>query len=142
MAGHPRFGDPKTLCREGRLTAFQRTEDYKILEISTPEVDMGDDTLKDAWALRIDASLPRSDQRYWNVACPNCRRLMVFEDDRLRIDRESPQHTRYECRCGYLISEPERVLAVRNAKAEEEAGSPQSRARACIQAFTSTPSSP
>lgn len=113
----PGFGDPDTLA-EGRLTAFQRTEDYKILEISTPEVDMGDDTLKTPGHCRIDASFRRSDQRFWNVACPNCRKLMVFDDDRLRIDRESPQHSRYECRCGYLISEPERVLAVRNAKAE------------------------
>jgi len=113
----PGFGDPDTLA-EGRLTAFQRTEDYKILEISTPEVDMGDDTLKTPGHCRIDASFRRSDQRFWNVACPNCRRLMVFDDERLRIDQESPQFTRYECRCGYLISEPERVLAVRNAKAE------------------------
>lgn len=113
----PGFGDPDTLA-EGRLTAFQRTEDYKVLEISTPEVDMGDDTLKTPGHCRIDASFRRSDQRYWNVACPNCRRLMVFDDERLRIDRESPQHTRYECRCGYLISEPERVLAVRGAKAQ------------------------
>lgn len=114
----PGFGDPETLFF-GRFTAFRRTKDYKILEISTPEVDTGDETGEAPGHCRIDRSFKRSDQRFWNVACPECHRLFVHDIARLRIDRDHPHRSRYEClSCTHEISEAERVAAVRNAKGE------------------------
>lgn len=111
----PGFGDPDDLFR-GRFTAFRRTKDWKILEISTPEVDSGDEEGNNPAHCRIDRSFMRSDQRYWNVVCPECQRLFVHDPVRLLIDRMHPHRSRYECRCGHHVSEAERVSAVRRAK--------------------------
>lgn len=110
----PGFGDPEDLFF-GRFTAFRRTKSWKILEISTPEVDSGadDDGAEEAKGhCRIDRSFRRSDQRYWHCLCPNCGVLFVHRFDWLRIDDRHPHLTRYECECGHLITESERVLAI------------------------------
>lgn len=116
----PGYGDSDDLFR-GRFTAFRRTKDWKHLEISTPEIDSGDETGEHAAHCRIDRSFKRSDQRYWNVLCPECRRLFVYEPTRLKIDRKQPHRTRYQCQhagCGHEISEAERVYGVRHAEGE------------------------
>ena len=105
--------DPETLFF-GRFTAFRRTKDYKILNISTPEVDTGDEAGETDGHCRIDRRFKQSDQRYWNVACPACGRLFVHDFARLKVDREHPHRTRYQCHhCPHLITEAERVAAVR-----------------------------
>jgi len=104
--------DPENLFF-GRFTAFRRLRNYKIFNISTPEVDSGDENAEGGGHCRIDKAFRRSDQRYWHVPCPKCGVLFVHQIDRLRIDDAHPHRTTYECECGYLISEAERVAAVR-----------------------------
>lgn len=109
----PGRGDPETLFF-GRFTAFRRTKDFKILEISTPEVDTGDETGKTPGHCRIDRSFMRSDRRFWNIACAECGGLLVQGDAGLVVDYAHPHKTRYRCpHCGHLISEGERVAGVR-----------------------------
>lgn len=105
--------DPENLFF-GRFTAFRRTKSYKILEISTPEVDSGSEPGQEPEGhCRIDRSFRRSDQRFWNCLCPECGERFVHEFARLKIDEQHPHRTRYECTCGHLLSEAERVIAVR-----------------------------
>jgi phage terminase large subunit GpA-like protein len=113
----PGYGDPEDLFF-GRFTAFRRTRSWKILEISTPEVDSGDELGEAEGHCRIDRSFRRSDQRYWHVPCPECGGLFRHEFDRLRIDAAHPHKSAYECpHCGHLVSEAERVLALRSPAA-------------------------
>lgn len=102
--------DPENLFF-GRFTAFRRTKSFKILEISTPEVDLGDDQMEGH--CRIDRSYQASDQRKWNCLCPECKKPFVHRFDRFKIDEAHPHLSKYECLCGHMISEAERVLAVR-----------------------------
>ncbi|MEX0745688.1 MAG: terminase gpA endonuclease subunit [Phycisphaeraceae bacterium] len=104
--------DPENLYF-GRFTAFRRTKSWKILEISTPEVDTGDEHGEAEGHCRIDRSFRRSDQRYWNCACPACRQPFVHRFDNLRVDEQHPHRSVYEHACGHRISEAERVVAVR-----------------------------
>jgi phage terminase large subunit GpA-like protein len=71
----PGYGDPEDLFF-GRFTAFRRTKSWKILEISTPEVDSGDELGEAEGHCRIDRSFRRSDQRFWNCICPECRQAV------------------------------------------------------------------
>lgn len=106
----PGGGDPENLFF-GRFTAFRATRDWKILEISTPEADLGDETGEMPGQCRIDRSFKASDQRHWFMACPDCGVFFRHEFSRLRIDEEQPERTRYECEaCGYLISDAERRI--------------------------------
>ena len=117
----PDAQDPEDLFF-GRFTAFRRLKDYKILEISTPEVDSGVDFDEATGEIlgeapghcRIDLAFQKSDRRYWNCICPACGQPFVHTIDRLRIDQRHPHKTTYEHECGHLISEPERVVAVRS----------------------------
>ena len=104
--------DPETLFF-GRFTSFRRTKGYKILAISTPEVDVGEDGDKVEGHCRIDRAFRRSDQRFWNCICPECRNLFVHHFDRFTIDAEHPHRSTYRCHCGHHVTEAERVLAVR-----------------------------
>lgn len=104
--------DPETLFF-GRFTAFRRRKTYKILKISTPEVDTGDENGATEGHCRIDRAFLAGDRRFWNVPCPSCARLFVHDFARLKIDYEQPSRTRYLCNhCDYPISEAERVVAV------------------------------
>ncbi|MDQ0472805.1 phage terminase large subunit family protein [Labrys wisconsinensis] len=112
----PGFGDPETLFF-GRFTAFRRTKGWKILEISTPEVDTGDDSGETAGHCRIDLSFKRSDQRFWHVTCPHCDTEQVFTFDRFRPDLREPKNSFYECiGAGCVITELDRVLMVRGGR--------------------------
>lgn len=102
--------DPENLFF-GRFTAFRRTKSFKILEISTPEVDLGDEEIEGH--CRIDRSFRSSDQRLWNCICPECKKPFVHHFDKFKIVETHPHLSKYECRCGHMISEAERVLAVR-----------------------------
>lgn len=112
--------DPETLFF-GRFTAFRRMKDYKIFEISTPEVDSGVDFDPETGEIlgeaaghcRIDLAFQKSDRRFWNCICPECRQPFVHTIDRLRIDERHPHRSTYEHECGHRISEPERVVGVR-----------------------------
>jgi phage terminase large subunit GpA-like protein len=105
--------DPETLF-EGRFTAFRRGKDFKILEISTPEVDTGDEAGESEGHCRIDRAFLASDRRFWNVTCPECRNLFVHDIERFQIDTKHPHRSKYQCRCGHLVSETERVPAIRS----------------------------
>lgn len=115
----PGAQDPEDLFF-GRFTAFRRTEDWKILEISTPETDSGVDFDEHGEILgegpghcRIDKSFQKSDRRYWHCLCPACGKPFVHTIERLRIDPREPHRTRYEHECGHRLTEAERVVAVR-----------------------------
>lgn len=109
----PGVGDPENLFF-GRFTAFRRTKSFKILDISTPEIDTGDETGETQGHCRIDRAFIRSDQRFWRVQCPECRRYFVHDIAMFRVDRAHPHLSVYECpSCGHHVSEPERVVGVR-----------------------------
>lgn len=104
----PGGGDPENLFF-GRFTAFRATGDWKILEISTPEADLGDETGEMPGQCRIDRSFRASDQRHWFMACPDCGVFFRHKFERLRIDQEQPERSRYICEsCEYPISDAER----------------------------------
>lgn len=108
----PGAGDPEILYF-GRFTAFRRLKDYKILEISTPEVDTGDDLGEAPGHCRIDRSFRRSDQRFWHAPCPECANLFVHDVKQFRVDRAHPHRSTYMCEnCGHDISEAERVIHI------------------------------
>lgn len=108
--------DPEALFF-GRFTSHRRLKSWKILEISTPEIDSGDESREAQGHCRIDRSFHRSDQRYWNIACPECAGLFVQTFDQFRVDEERPSRSAMACpHCGHLVSEAERVLAVRQGK--------------------------
>lgn len=111
----PGVGDPSTLF-EGRFTAFRRTKDFKIFELSTPEVDSGDEDGGIEGHCRIDRSFRASDRRFFHIRCPECERLLTMGIEGLSIDYDHPHRTRYGCRCGHMISEAERVGAIRCAE--------------------------
>lgn len=109
----PGYGDPEKLFF-GRFTAQRRVKDYKILEISTPEVDSGDELGEAEGHCRIDRSFRRSDQRFWNCVCPECNKLFVHHFDQFLINRAHPHKSVYPCvHCQHHVTEPERVIAVR-----------------------------
>lgn len=104
----PGAQDPEDLFF-GRFTAFRGTGDWKILEISTPELDTGDELGEQPGHCRIDRSFRRSDQRYWHLACPECGGIFYHKFERLKVDIAAPHRSAYECEgCGHLISEAER----------------------------------
>lgn len=112
----PDGSDPETLFM-GRFTAFRGRKLYKILEISTPEIDSGDDTRSDPTHCRINRSFHAGDQRYWHIKCPECDYEQVQGDHGLLIDYDHPHKSAYLCEnCGHHISELERKAAVRQGR--------------------------
>ncbi|MEP3049428.1 MAG: terminase gpA endonuclease subunit [Roseibium sp.] len=108
--------DPETLFF-GRFTAFRRTKSFKIFELSTPEIDTGDELGEEPGHCRVDRSFIRSDQRFWNIRCPECsfEQAQFFEN--FRVDEAHPHNSAYVCEhCGHEISETERVIAVRRGR--------------------------
>ena len=116
----PDAQDPEDLFF-GRFTSFRRTKEYKILEISTPEVDSGVDFDPETGEIlgeapghcRIDLAFQKSDRRFWHCLCPACGQGFVHSIENLRIDARHPHRTKYQHECGHLVSEAERVVAVR-----------------------------
>ncbi|WP_319517251.1 terminase gpA endonuclease subunit [uncultured Martelella sp.] len=108
--------DPETLFF-GRFTAFRRLRNYKILELSTPELDSGDPLGDGPGHCRIDRSFRRSDQRFWHIKCPECGAEQVQKDKNLIVDRDHPHKSRMRCTsCTHEISEMERVIAVKEGR--------------------------
>lgn len=105
--------DPETLFL-GRFTAFRRSGEYKILEISTPEVDFSRPDGFDPEHCRIDRSFRASDQRFWHVPCPQCREHFVHDIKFLRVDEDQPRNSAYICQgCGFPITDVERPAMIR-----------------------------
>lgn len=103
--------DPETLFF-GRFTAFRRRRNYKILEISTPELDLGDP--ERLGHCRIDRSFRAGDQRYWHVPCPHCGEVFVHDFKQFRIDVERPGRSFYPCpHCGSVIDDSARPAMIR-----------------------------
>lgn len=108
----PGFGDPEELY-DGRFTAFRRTKTYKKFQFSTPEIDSGDEKGEGDGHCRIDRHFRRSDQRFWNVRCPECGEFFVHHPDRFIVDLRHPHKSVYQHECGHHVTEAERVPAVR-----------------------------
>lgn len=108
----PGYGDPDTFFK-GRFTAFRRRKNFKILNISTPEVDTGDPSGDTEGHCRISLKFDRGDQRYWHCLCPECRKFFVHRFDRFMIDEKHPQRSTYACDCGHQVTESERVDAIK-----------------------------
>lgn len=112
----PNGADPENLFF-GRFTAFRRQKSYKILGLSTPELDSGDALGEGPGHCRIDRDFRRSDQRFWHIKCPECQTEQVQRDAGLLIDRKHPHKSVLVCEsCGHHISEMERVPAVREGR--------------------------
>ena len=112
----PNGADPENLFF-GRFTAFRRQKTYKIFELSTPELDSGDALGEGPGHCRIDRSFRRSDQRFWNIRCPECGAEQVQTDGNFQIDRAHPHRSGMQCvGCEHVISESERVIAVRSGR--------------------------
>lgn len=112
---HVNGDDPETLYF-GRFTAFRRTKSYKIFELSTPEIDTGDELGELPGHCRIDRSFKRSDQRFWNIRCVECGREFKQSFEGFHLDRLRPHKSYYACVCGHWISETERVIGVRQGR--------------------------
>lgn len=133
----PNGDDPDELFF-GRFTAFRRVRSYKILELSTPELDSGDELGDGPGHCRTDKSFRRSDQRYWNIECAECGHVFHQVDDGLLIDRAHPHRTEYVCPgCGHLISEMERVIGVRAGRYVATATGPDRHPGFHVDAFIS-----
>ena len=110
---HVNGDDPETLFF-GRFTAFRRTKGFKILELSTPEIDTGDELGEAPGHCRIDRSFKRSDQRFWNIACAECGQRFKQAHELFHLDRPHPHKSYCWCpACGHFLSEAERVIGVR-----------------------------
>lgn len=113
---HINGDDPETLFF-GRFTAFRRTKSFKIFELSTPEIDTGDELGDAPGHCRIDRSFRRSDQRFWNIACAECGHGFKQVYEGFHLDRLHPHKSFYGCpSCGHVISETERVIGVRKGR--------------------------
>lgn len=105
--------DPEELFF-GRFTSHRRLKTWKIFKLSTPEIDSGDESREAEGHCRIDKAFARSDQRYWNIACPSCGAFFVQTMELFEVDESRPADSRMKCpHCGYRVSEAERVVAVR-----------------------------
>lgn len=129
--------DPETLYF-GRFTAFRRQRNYKILELSTPELDSGDALGEGLGHCRIDRSFRRSDQRFWHIRCLECGHEHVMQDRNLVIDRGHPHRSVMRCEgCGHHISEMERVVCVREGRYIPSAAGPDRHPGFHVDAFMS-----
>ncbi|ATQ67808.1 MULTISPECIES: terminase gpA endonuclease subunit [Methylosinus] len=110
----PGKGDPETLFF-GRFTSFRRRRNWKILEISTPEVDSGDEAGEAHGHCRIDRSFKKSDQRFWFVPCPGCGAHFAHEWGGFVVDEAHPHKSYYVCpHCGARIDDLARVPMIRS----------------------------
>jgi phage terminase large subunit GpA-like protein len=108
----PGYGDPGNLFF-GRFTAFRRIKTFKILDISTPEIDTGDETGEAEGHCRIDRRFRASDRRFWHCQCPECGAMFVHDIEGLLVDELHPHRTAYRCdHCGHHISDGERIFAI------------------------------
>lgn len=113
---HANGDDPETLFF-GRFTAFRRTKSFKIFELSTPEIDTGDELGDAPGHCRLDRSFRRSDQRFWNIACAECGHEFKQVYEGFKLDRLHPHKSFYVCpSCGHIVSETERVIGVRGGR--------------------------
>lgn len=134
---HVNGDDPETLFF-GRFTAFRRTKSFKIFELSTPEIDTGDELGDAPGHCRIDRSFKRSDQRFWNIQCPECGAWQKQFYENFILDRDHPHRSRYLCEnCSHEISETERVIGVRNGRYIATASGPDRHPGFHVDAFDS-----
>lgn len=104
-------GPPSKLI-ESRRKTFSLTGDWKEFAISTP-------TIKGA--SEIDADFEAGDQRYWNIRCPDCRKIgrVLFKQLRGVHTGDAAPHYIMEC-CG--VVQTERKMRRVIARAKEEGG--------------------
>lgn len=134
---HVNGDDPETLFF-GRFTAFRRSKTYKIFELSTPEIDTGDELGEAPGHCRIDRSFRRSDQQFWNIKCVECGAEFWQNYQGFQLNRAQPHKSWYACPgCGHEISETERVAAVRLGRYIPTAAGPDRHPGFHVDAFMS-----
>lgn len=134
---HINGDDPESLFF-GRFTAFRRTKSFKIFELSTPEIDTGDELGDAPGHCRIDRSFRRSDQRFWHIACAECGHWFKQVYEGFHLDRLHPHKSFYHCpSCGHVISETERVIGVREGRYVASATGPDRHPGFHVDAFDS-----
>lgn len=129
--------DPETLFF-GRFTAFRRTRNYKIFELSTPELDTGDELGEAPGHCRIDRSFKRSDQRYFFVTCPHCDEEFVQSNELFVVDRTNPAKSYMRCPSnGCVIEDIDRVPMIRGGKCKPTKDGPDRHPGFHVDAFCS-----
>ena len=112
----PNGDDPEELFF-GRFTSFRREKSFKIFQLSTPELDSGDELGELPGHCRIDRAFIQSDRRFWCIKCPECDHEFSQIFGELEINRDHPHRTIYGCpNCAHMISEAERVVGVRGGR--------------------------
>jgi len=95
-------GSPIELAR-ARTRTFSRR---KIYLVSTPTIQG-----KSA----IETAFEKSDQRYFNVPCPECGEYQVLKWPNIKYDKANPQGAEYCCEeCGSLIEEHHKTWMLAN----------------------------
>lgn len=129
--------DPETLFF-GRFTAFRRTRNFKVFELSTPELDTGDELGDAPGHCRIDRSFKRSDQRFFFVACPHCGEEFVQSNELFVVDRANPAKSYMRCpNNGCVIEDIDRVAMIRGGKCKPTMEGPDRHPGFHIDAFCS-----
>lgn len=97
-------GSPIALATARTKTFFNR----KIFMCSTP-------TIKGISA--IESAFEESDQRYYNVPCPECNHLQVLKWKNVIWEEDKPETACYACEdCGSLIEESNKQWMINNGK--------------------------
>ncbi len=106
-----RSGDDAEAMLEGRCSAFPAN--YQILKIGTPTLE---------GVSRIDANYKKSDQRRFNVACPDCDHKQPLEWSGLHWNPDATACW-YVCReCGVCIDEHNKTAMIASADRRNLAG--------------------
>jgi phage terminase large subunit GpA-like protein len=97
-------GSPIALATARTKTFFNR----KIFMCSTP-------TIKGISA--IESAFEESDQRYYNVPCPECNHFQVLKWKNVVWEEDKPETACYACEdCGSLIEESNKQWMINNGK--------------------------
>lgn len=97
-------GDPIKLAKKRSTTFYNR----KSIEVSTP-------TIKGK--SRIAKAFEMSDQRHYNVPCPDCKELQTLKWENLKFVDDDPETTAYYCEhCGVEIKESKKTKMLKLGK--------------------------
>ena len=97
-------GDPVNLATKRTVTFWNSL----IVMVSTP-------TIKGL--SRIETAFLQSDQRYYNMPCPECGEIQKFTWSQVKWQHEKPETAMYECiSCETMLSDVDRYRMVKKGK--------------------------